>query len=72
MMKPKFHKESTLAGCLVVLVAFAIALALSWGITAGLVFLICKCFSWEFSLLTATGIWLIILLASSAFRGEST
>ena len=35
--------------------------AMSWGITCGIIFLICKCFGWEwFTLLRATGIWLIL------------
>ena len=37
----------------------AFALALSWGVTIGIIYLICLCFSWEFSLVGATGIWLI-------------
>lgn len=45
-------------GCLIGIVIFALVYALSWVITCGLVTLVCMCFGWEFSLLTATGIWL--------------
>lgn len=42
--------------------------ALSWGVTVGILYLVCMCFSWPFSLLTATGIWLIMELARSVIR----
>ena len=42
---------------------------LSWGVTCGIVYLICKCFGWEwFTLLKATGIWLASILISGAFK----
>ena len=44
---------------LIVISLIAILLALSWAISVGLIYLICLCFSWEFSLLTATVIYLI-------------
>ncbi len=42
-------------------------IALSWGVTALLVWLICLCFSWEFNFLIATGVWLIYLFIKSLF-----
>lgn len=39
--------------------AIAILNLLGWACTVGIIYLICACFSWKFSLLTATGIWLI-------------
>lgn len=45
----------------------ALLYAVSWAICAGLIYLICLCFSWKFSILTATGIWLVICLISGAF-----
>lgn len=39
-----------------------LALALSWGMTIGIIALICLCFGLTFSLLKATGIWLILVL----------
>lgn len=48
----------------------AAILALNWGITIGLVKLITICFGWKFSLLVATGIWLVLFLLSDLFRRE--
>lgn len=45
----------------------ALLYAISWAICTGLIYLICLCFSWEFSVLTATGIWLVICLINGAF-----
>lgn len=41
---------------------------LSWALTCGIIFLITLCFKINFSLLIATGIWLILLLLSNIFR----
>jgi hypothetical protein len=43
---------------------------ISWGLTIGLVYLICLCFSWKFSLLIATGIWLILLVIKLMFPSK--
>lgn len=42
-------------------------LAISWGLTSFIIWLICLCFGLEFKLLTATGIWLVLCLLSSVF-----
>ena len=34
----------------------------SWGATCGILWLICMCFGLDFSLLIATGIWLILVI----------
>lgn len=39
-----------------------IAYALSWGITCFLIWLVTLCFGLDFSLIWATGIWLIIII----------
>lgn len=44
--------------------------ALSWALTIGAIYLICLCFSWEFNLLIATGIWLIILILKGIVGGR--
>ena len=41
---------------------FVAILAISWGFTIGIIALICLCFGWQFNLLIATGIWLVIIL----------
>ena len=53
------------------LIVIALILAVSWAITIGVIWLICLCFSWEFNLLIATGVWLILVLLSSVFGGRS-
>lgn len=44
------------------LVVLAIAMGVSWAGTVGIIYLITLCFSLNFNLLHATGIWLILLL----------
>ena len=39
--------------------------AVSWLITVGIVKLITLCFGWKFSLLMATGVWLILLVVKA-------
>lgn len=41
--------------------------AISWAISTGLMYLICLCFSWDFNLLIATGIWLVGVLVKGLF-----
>lgn len=50
-----------------VLIAIAIY-ALSWSVTVGIIKLITLCFGWNFSLIVATGIWLVIMLLRSIFH----
>ena len=52
------------------IIGVIIGLALSWAITVGLIYLICLCFSWQFNLLVATGIWLIMIILKSVFGGK--
>ena len=52
----------------VIIVAALIALlyALSWAICVGIIWLICRCLSWQFSLSAVTVVWLIICLIKGA------
>ena len=43
----------------VIIVFFAVGMALSWAMTVGMIKLITLCFGWSFSLQTATGIWIM-------------
>ena len=52
------------------IIGIIIALALSWAITVGLIYLICLCFPWQFNLLVATGIWLIMIILKMVFGGK--
>ena len=64
-------KEKVAEGGIVALAAIVIFLvlgAISWLITCGLFYLITLCFSLEFSWLTATGVWLVMILLKSIFN----
>ena len=53
---------------IVFIVTFAICMALSYGVTAGLLRLICLCFGWEWwSWQMALGIWLVLVVLKAAF-----
>ncbi len=56
---------------LVVLLVMIASLGISWLVTVGIIKLITICFGWPFSLLTATGIWLIMMLARGVFKSKS-
>ena len=43
---------------------------LSWIATVGIIKLITLCFGWSFSWITATGIWLIMLIVTSVFKSN--
>ena len=63
-------KEKVTEGGIVALISIAILIglgAISWLITCGIFYLITLCFSLEFSWLTATGVWLIMVLLRSIF-----
>jgi len=55
-----------------VIVLLILCVGLSWVICIGLIKLITMCFGLTFSLLTATGIWLILVLLNGfLFSGRS-
>ena len=58
-------------GCLLAGIVAILLYALSWIITVGIIKLITLCFGWTFSWLIATGIWLIMILLSAAFKSTS-
>ena len=60
-------KENIAAALIVILIACGIY-ALSWVATVGIIKLITLCFDWNFSLLTATGIWLVMALLRTVFH----
>lgn len=61
-----------MSGCLNIIAALILALALSWGLTCGILYLVGLCFDLTFSLATATGIWLVLFLLSSFFRSNTS
>lgn len=63
-------KEKVTEGGIVALISIAILVvlgAISWIITCGIFYLITLCFGLEFSWLTATGVWLVMVLLRSIF-----
>ena len=54
------------------LIALVVYCGLSWLVTVGVIKLITLCFGWPFSLLAATGIWLIMALARSIFKSRNS
>ena len=67
----KKFKENIAEGGIVALIAIVMFLvlgAISWLITCGIFYLITLCFSLEFSWLTATGVWLVMILLKSIFN----
>ena len=54
------------------LIALVVYCGLSWLVTAGIIKLNTLCFGRPFSLLTATGIWLILALARSVFKSRNS
>lgn len=60
-----------MVGCFLIMLIYILALAVSWSVTCGFVYLITMCFSLAFSWPVATGVWLILFLASLAFHSDS-
>ena len=52
---------------LVTILILIVGYAISWAITVGIIKLITMCFSFDFSLAVATGIWLILCLLKLVF-----
>ena len=66
----KKFKEKVTEGGIVALISIAILIgfgAISWLITCGIFYLITLCFDLEFSWLTATGVWLVMVLLRGIF-----
>ncbi len=53
---------------LVALLIVAAAYAISWLVTCGIIYLITLCFGWTFTWVTATGVWLVIIVLKSIFN----
>lgn len=56
-------------GCLIIALLFLVLAGLEFLATAGIIYLITLCFGLAFSWKITFGIWLIILLLTSIFRG---
>lgn len=47
---------------LISVVIFIFTLALGWGVTVGIIYAICALLGWDFSIMVATAIWLVMFL----------
>ena len=65
MMKLLNKIANGVGSIIIGILIFIVIIAMSWGITIGLIALICLCFGWQFNLLIATGVWLVIILLRS-------
>lgn len=54
-------------GALVLVLAFVPVMALSYGITAGLLWLVCLCLGWPWSWQTALGVWIALVVLKAVF-----
>lgn len=61
-----------MTGCIAAAIIMLLAMALSWILTCGFIYLITLCFGWTFTWSIATGIWLVLFLLSSFFRSNNT
>lgn len=65
-----FKFENKFSAILIFIILLIVTLGISYFCTAGIVWLICKCFSWAFSWKFATGIWLILLLVGTTVKSN--
>ncbi len=61
-----------MAGCLAAIIVLFLILAISWGATCGILYLIALCFNIAFSWPIATGTWLILFLLSCFFKSNNS
>lgn len=61
-----------MAGCLAAIIVLFLILAISWGATCGILYLIALCFNIAFSWPIATGTWLILFLLASFFKSNNS
>ena len=54
------------------IVFLVIAFGFSWILTCGVIKLITLCFGWQFKWSIATGIWLVMCLARTVFKNNSS
>ena len=55
---------------LVFIILLIVMLGISYFCTAGIFWLICKCFNWAFSWKLATGVWLVLFLIGTTVKSN--
>ena len=69
-MKVKTAKAiGHIVGVLIAVFIFLAVCAVSWIVTCGIIKLITLCFGWTFTWKLATGVWLVMFLLRSIFKG---
>lgn len=71
MGKLKNNKTYSCLYAIVYLLIVVLYAGICWGITCGVIKLICMCFGLKFKWLVATGIWLIIVLLRFWFKSDN-
>lgn len=57
---------------LLTIIVLVVAFGFSWIVTCGVIKLITMCFGWQFKWSIATGIWLVMCLARTVFKNNSS
>lgn len=57
---------------LLTIILLVVAFGVSWILTCGVIKLITLCFGWQFKWSIATGIWLVMCLARTVFKNNSS
>lgn len=57
---------------LLTIIFLVVAFGFSWIVTCGVIKLITICFGWKFKWSIATGIWLVMCLARTVFKNNSS
>ena len=57
---------------LLTIIFLVVAFGFSWIVTCGVIKLITMCFGWQFKWSIATGIWLVMCLARTVFKNNSS
>ena len=57
---------------LLTIIVLVVAFGFSWILTCGVIKLITLCFGWQFKWSIATGIWLVMCLARTVFKNNSS
>ena len=57
---------------LLTIIFLVVAFGVSWILTCGVIKLITLCFGWQFKWSIATGIWLVMCLARTVFKNNSS
>ena len=72
MSKNKKIITTSGSALLLTIILLVVAFGVSWILTCGVIKLITLCFGWQFKWSIATGIWLVMCLARTVFKNNSS